>query len=85
VINRYLFLKEQGYRYVFARVSNEKARKLYESIGGELLSSVPFEIGNNKLAPISLMRVDMENPTFLKLMDELKVIKNNQKNQKPKL
>jgi hypothetical protein len=27
----------------------------------------------------------MENPTFLKLMDELKVIKNNQKNQKPKL
>jgi hypothetical protein len=70
----------QGYRYLIARISNEKSFLLFESCGAKKLNELSFNIREGKVVKLWLILLHMENPKFIRSVEEAKQFRNNSRN-----
>ena len=81
----YTLLRDQGVRYSIGRLSSEKTKYVYEKMGAEIVSRTTFNLENGKESTLYYFIFDMENPTYLKYVEKVKIFRGNQKRMTAKL
>ena len=81
----YTILKAEGYRYAIGRISSDQLRELYEQLGMKMVASIAFDIGNGKQHTLYFGVLDMENPIFLNIAQEIKDFREKERSITPKL
>lgn len=71
---KYTLLRNQGIRYVVGRLSNEKIKYVYLKFGAKIVSETTLDLGNGKEQRLYYFIFDMQNPTFLKLIEKIEKI-----------